>query len=109
MIELDRKIFIFALISAGLVFLSSFIPLIGLAIPVFFAIKLCQFDKKSGLIFLALSFVLSALIDLSLSVGLLLPLGLIGFIISILIKKDTDDKKAIYIIWLILSAISLGL
>lgn len=109
MIKIDRKILIFALLSALLVFLSGFVPIIGLGLPILLAIKLCQFDKLSGLIFLAISFILSSLIDLSLSLGLFLPMAIFAYIMAFLIKKDVNDKKTLYILWLILGISSLGL
>lgn len=108
MIKIDRKILIFALISALLVILSGFVPIIGLGLPIYLAIRLCQFDKK-GPIFLAISFILSSLIDLSLSLGLFLPMAIFSYIMAFLIKKDIDDKKALYILWLIIAISSLGL
>lgn len=108
MIKIDRKILIFALLSALLVFLSGFVPIIGLGLPILLAIKLCQFDKK-GPIFLAISFILSSLIDLSLSLGLFLPMAIFAYIMAFLIKKDVNDKKTLYILWLILGISSLGL
>ena len=108
MIKIDRKILIFALISALLVTLSGFVPIIGLGLPIYLAIRLYQFDKK-GPIFLAISFILSSLIDLSLSLGLFLPMAIFSYIMAFLIKKDIDDKKALYILWLIIAISSLGL
>ena len=109
MIKIDRKILIFALLSALLVFLSGFVPIIGLGLPILLAIKLCQFDKLSGFIFLVISFILSSLIDLSLSLGLFLPMAIFAYIMAFLIKKDVNDKKTLYILWLILGILSLGL
>lgn len=100
---------IFGLINVGLIFLSSYYLIFAFCVPIFTAIKLWDLDDKNKPIFLFVSGLILALIDIRLAYFLMLPMLISGLVIFYIIKRNKTDKDSIKILTLIFSVLSLAI
>lgn len=101
MIEKSNKkndALLFAIISSIVLFLSQYLLVFSLSIPILMTIKLGMYDKKETFIYLFLTGLFSSILDLSLTLIVLSPSLIFSLLIIFLIRRDIEDKTSLFIL-----------
>lgn len=98
---------IFGLINVVLAFLSTRFLVFAFFIPIFTAIKLWELNDKNKMIFLFTTGFFSALLNIRITIFIMSPMIIFGYILYDLIKKNKTDKYSLKVLTIIFSVLSL--
>lgn len=98
---------IFGLINVVLAFLSTRFLVFAFFIPIFTAIKLWELNDKNKMIFLFTTGFFSALLNIRMTIFLMSPMIIFGYVLYDLIKKNKTDKYSLKVLTIIFSVLSL--
>ena len=98
---------IFGLINVVLAFLSTRFLVFAFFIPIFTAIKLWELNDKNKMIFLFTTGFFSAILNIRITIFIMSPMIIYGYVLYDLIKKNKTDKYSLKVLTIIFSVLSL--